>query len=127
DWPKTAKGAAQLGGEVLKDLCAGVSPEAEQFAEALATLKGQRSIPQLFLDNMKEDGRVHPDFSALQRSGRISVQRPGITVMGERSEALKRDKKLLIADEGKVLAGFDYSAADARAMAALSGDRKSVV
>lgn len=122
DWPRTPKGAPKLGGDELKALCKGVSPEAEEFAEALATLKGQRTIPQLFLENMKEDGRVHPDISALQRSGRISVQRPGITVIGERSEALKRDKKLLIADEGRVLAGFDYSAADARAMAALSGD-----
>lgn len=122
DWPKTPKGAPKLGGEDLKNLCAGVSPEAEQFAEALATLKGQRSIPQLFLDNMKEDGRVHPDFSALQRSGRISVQRPGVTVMGERTESLRADKALITAAPGNVMAGFDYSSADARAMAALSGD-----
>lgn len=122
DWPKTPKGAPKLGGNELKELCAGVSPEAEAFAEAIATLKGQRSIPQLFLDNVKEDGRVHPSITALQRSGRISVQRPGITVMGEKSEALRADKALVTAGPGKVIAGFDYSAADARAMAALSGD-----
>lgn len=124
DWPRTPKGAPKLGGEDLKELCKGVSPEAEKFAEALATLKGQRSIPQLFLDNMKSDGRVHPDLSALQRSGRISVQRPGITVMGERTEALRADKALVTAAPGNVMAGFDYSSADARAMAALSGDRE---
>lgn len=122
DWPRTPKGAPKLGGNELKALCEGVSPEAEAFAQALATLKGQRSIPQLFLDNMKEDGRVHPDITALQRSGRWSVQRPGITVMGEKSEALRADKALVTAGPGKVIAGFDYSAADARAMAALSGD-----
>lgn len=124
DWPRTPKGAPKLGGSELKELCAGVSPEAEAFAEALATLKGQRSIPQLFLDNMKEDGRVHPDITALQRSGRWSVQRPGITVMGEKSESLRADKALVTAGPGKVIAGFDYSAADARAMAALSGDEE---
>lgn len=122
DWPKTPKGAPKLGGNELKELCKGVSPEAEAFADAIATLKGQRSIPQLFLDNMKPDGRVHPDITALQRSGRWSVQRPGITVMGEKSEALRADKALVTAGPGKVIAGFDYSAADARAMAALSGD-----
>lgn len=124
DWPRTPTGAPKLGGQELKDLCAGVSPEAEAFAEALATLKGQRSIPQLFLDNLKEDGRVHPDVSALQRSGRYSIQRPGITVMGERSEKLRADKALVAAAPGNVIVGLDYSAADARAMAALSGDEE---
>lgn len=122
DWPRTPTGAPKMGGSELKELCAGVSPEAEAFAEAIATLKGQRSIPQLFLDNLKEDGRVHPDITALQRSGRVSVQRPGITVMGEKSESLRADKALVTAGPGKLIAGFDYSAADARAMAALSGD-----
>ena len=122
DWPRTKTGAPMMGGSELKELCRGVSPEAEAFAEALATLKGQRSIPQLFLDNMKEDGHVHPDVSALQRSGRWSVQRPGITVMGERSEKLRADKALVTAAPGNVIVGLDYSAADARAMAALSGD-----
>lgn len=122
DWPRTPKGAPKMGGDDLKTLCAGVSDEAEQFAESLAALKGQRTIPQLFLDNLKPDGRVHPDISALQRSGRFSIQRPGITVMGERTEALRADKALVCAGPGKVMAGFDYSSADARAMAALSGD-----
>lgn len=122
DWPRTPTGAPKMGGSELKELCAGISPEAEAFADAIATLKGQRSIPQLFLDNLKEDGRVHPDVSSLQRSGRYSIQRPGITVMGERSEKLRADKALVTAAPGNVIVGLDYSAADARAMAALSGD-----
>lgn len=122
DWPRTPKGAPKLGGNELKELCRGVSEEAEAFANAIATLKGQRSIPQLFLDNMKSDGRVHPRMTALQRSGRWSVQNPGITVMGEKSESLRADKQLVKAGPGKKIAGFDFSAADARAMAALSGD-----
>lgn len=120
DWPRTPTGALKLGGEDLKMLVEGT--EAEEFVDAIAELKGMRSIPQLVLDTMKADGRVHPDITALQRSGRWSFTNPGVTIFGERNEKLKADKALFIAEEGNVLAGFDYSSADARAMAALSGD-----
>ncbi|QDK01334.1 DNA polymerase I [Microbacterium phage WaterT] len=122
DWPRTPTGALKLGGEDLKLLAEGT--DAEEFVDAIAELKGMRSIPQLVLDNMKADGRVHPKISSLQRSGRWSFTDPGVTIFGERNEKLKADKALFIADEGKVLAGFDYSSADARAMAALSGDEE---
>lgn len=120
EWPRTPKGDLKLGGEDLITLAEGT--EAEEFAAAIAELKGQRSIPQLVLDSMKEDGRVHPDITALQKSGRWSFTKPGVTVFGERDERLRNDKAIFHASKGKVLVGFDYSAADARAMAALSGD-----
>lgn len=122
DWPRTPTGALKLGGEDLKMLAEGVSEEAEEFVAAIGELKGMRSIPALVLDTMKSDGRVHPKVTSLQRSGRWSFTDPGVTIFGERNERLKADKALFIAEEGKVLAGFDYSSADARAMAALSGD-----
>lgn len=122
DWPRTPTGALKLGGEDLKLLVEGT--DAEEFVDAIAELKGMRSIPQLVLDTMKADGRVHPEISSLQRSGRWSFTNPGVTIFGERNEKLKADKALFIAEEGKVLAGFDYSSADARAMAALSGDEE---
>lgn len=120
DWELTPKGAPKLGGQDLLLFTEGT--EAEDFVQALSSLKGMRSISQLVMDNMKEDGRVHPDITSLQRSGRWSFTNPGVTIFGERNERLKADKALFIADEGNVLAGFDYSSADARAMAALSGD-----
>lgn len=122
DWPRTPTGAPKLGGEDLIAITEG--SEAEEFARALAGLKGMRSIPQQVMDNMKPDGRVHPEITALQRSGRWSVTKPGVTVIGDRTEALKEDKALFIASPGKVLAGFDFSSADARAMASLSGDEE---
>lgn len=130
DWPRnkpTAKdpeGSLKLGGEDLLRVAEGAGPEAEEFATALAALKGMRTIPQLVMDCMKEDGRVHPQITSLQRSGRWSFTKPGVTIFGERNEALKADKALFIAAEGNVMAGFDYSSADARAMAALSGDEE---
>lgn len=120
DWPRTPTGALKLGGEDLKLLAEGT--DAEEFVDAVSELKGMRSIPQLVLDTMKEDGRVHPEITALQRSGRWSFTNPGVTIFGERNEKLKADKALFIAETGNVLTGFDYSSADARAMASLSGD-----
>ena len=121
-WERTASGAPSFSGETMIAITEGT--EAEELGRALATLQGQRSLSQLVLDSMKEDGRVHPEISSLQRSGRWSFTKPGVTIFGERTEALKADKALFIADEGNVLAGFDYSSADARAMAALSGDHE---
>lgn len=120
DWELTPKGSPKLGGQDLLLFTEGT--EAEDFVLALGALKGMRSISQLVMDNMKPDGRVHPDITSLQRSGRWSFTNPGVTIFGERNEKLKADKALFIAEEGNVLAGFDYSSADARAMAALSGD-----
>lgn len=120
EWEMTPKGAPSLGGKALLKFAEGT--EAEGFVSALARLKGMRSISQLVMENMKEDGRVHPEVSSLQRSGRWSFTKPGVTIFGERNERLKADKELFTAGPGKVMAGFDYSSADARAMAALSGD-----
>lgn len=120
EWEMTPKGAPKLGGKDLLAFTEGTP--AEDFVRALGALKGMRAISQLVLDTMKEDGRVHPQITSLQRSGRWSFTDPGVTIFGERNERLKADKALFTAGEGKVLAGFDYSSADARAMAGLSGD-----
>lgn len=120
EWELTPKGAPKLGGKDLLKFAEGT--DAEDFVTALGRLKGMRSISQLVVDNMKEDGRVHPDVTSLQRSGRWSFTNPGVTIFGERNERLKADKALFTAGPGKVMAGFDYSSADARAMAGLSGD-----
>lgn len=120
EWEHTPTGAPKLGGKDLLSFTEGT--EAEEFVRNLGALKGMRSISQLVMDNMKPDGRVHPNVTSLQRSGRWSFTDPGVTIFGEHNERLKRDKALFTAGPGKVMAGFDFSSADARAMAALSGD-----
>lgn len=120
DWPRTPTGAPKLGGKDLLIFAEGT--DAEDFVRTLGELKGQRSTAQLVLDNTHPDGRVHPQITSLQRSGRYSFTRPGVTIFGDRTPELKRDKAIFRATPGNVLAGFDYSSADARAMAALSGD-----
>lgn len=121
DWVKTATGNISLGGEVLVDLTKGT--ELEDFGEAIAGLKGQRTLAQLALESMYSDGKVHMDITSLQRSRRWSFSRPGITIWGSKGD-LAIDKKVFTAEEGKVLVGLDFSNADARAMAALSGDHE---
>lgn len=122
EWPMTKAGKPSLSKEALMELTEGT--DAVDFAVAISTLAGQRTVPQQFLDNMKSDGRVHPDVTSLQRSGRWSMTKPGITVIGERDERLRADKELVIAEDGNVIVGFDFSNADARAVAALSGDEE---
>lgn len=120
EWDMTPTGAPKLGGNDLLKFTEGT--EAEEFVRALGALKGMRAISQTVMDHIKPDGRVHPDITSLQRSGRWSFTNPGVTIFGERNERLKADKALFVAAPGNVMAGFDYSSADARAMASLSGD-----
>lgn len=93
------------------------TPEALALAEAVGTLAGQRSIPQLALASVHADGLVHPSIAALQRSRRFSTTEPGLTVTSP------DHKDLYIADsDDDLLVCFDFSNADARAVAAMSGD-----
>lgn len=71
DWTRTATGNLSLGGEVLLELTEGTA--AESLGRALATLMGQRSLAALALASVQDDGKAHPQITALQRSGRKCV------------------------------------------------------
>lgn len=120
-WPRTAGGAPSFSGDTMKAISAGT--EAERLGEALATLQGQRSLAQLALESTYEDGRIHPEIACLQRSGRTSVQRPGLTVWTARGPGAV-EKRYFVADPDHVMVEMDYAAADARAVAAVSGDEE---
>jgi DNA polymerase-1 len=122
NWPRTPNGARQLGGEVLIELTK--DTPAEDFGIALAELKGQRSLAQLALDSMYSDGFVHPEISMLQRSGRWSTTEPGLTVWTSRGDGAVEKSYFIPDDDEQVLIEIDLSNADARAVAALSGDTK---
>lgn len=121
-WTRTATGNVSLGGEVLTELTQGTS--AEDLGKALAELKGQRSLAQLALDSTHPDGFVHPDITMLQRSGRWSTTEPGLTVWTSRGEGAVEKSYFLPDNDDEVLLELDYSNADARIVAAYSGDRK---
>ncbi|MBX6360080.1 MAG: hypothetical protein IRZ03_08375 [Acidobacterium ailaaui] len=109
-----------LSGETLKQLTAGTP--AENLGRALAELKGQRSLAQLALDSMHPDGFVHPEITMLQRSGRWSTTKPGLTVWTARGEGAVEKSYFLPDNDDEVLLEIDYSNADARVVAWLSGD-----
>ena len=119
DWPLTATGNISLGGEVLVSLTAGTP--IEDLGVALATLMGQRALAHQALACVRADGLAHPEVSSLQRSGRFSVTSPSLTVWSARGDKAI-EKRYFVAGTGHKLLEFDYSAADARAVAAMSGD-----
>lgn len=112
--PRTNSGSPSFGGEGLVAVTAGT--DAQEVGQALAELMGQRSLSQLTLDSVRKDGKVHPEIMSLQRSGRKSVTNPGLTVFD------KKEKNYYVASPGRKLVSYDLSNADARIIAALSGD-----
>lgn len=111
-----------LGGEELIGLTKGTA--ASELGVALAELKGQRSLAQLALDSVHPDGRVHPDITTIQRSRRWSTTNPGLTVWTSHGEGAIEKSYFLPDSDDEVLVELDYSNADARFVAAVSGDRR---
>lgn len=118
-WTKTAKGAPSFSGDTMKAVTEGT--EAEKLGESLAILQGQRSLAQLALESVKEDGKAHPSIMCLQRSGRSSTQKPGLTVWTDKGPN-RIEKRYFIASPGHKMVEMDYSNADQRVVAAYSGD-----
>lgn len=123
DWPRTATGNISLAGDALTMLTEGTP--AEDLGRALAELKGQRPLAQQALDFVQADGYVHPDITYLQRSGRLSTTKPGLTTWTSRGPGAI-EKEYFIAKPGFKLVEFDYSNADARVVAAYSGDTEYI-
>lgn len=124
DWTRTEKGAPSFSGDTLKAITEGT--EAARLGESLATLQGQRSLAQLALESVYEDGKAHPSIMCLQRSGRTSVTNPGLTIWTARGPGAV-EKRYFVPDPGHKMVSMDFSSADARAMAALSGDAQYAV
>ena len=121
DWPMTdsKNPTPSLGGDALKMLTK--DTPAEDLGTALAELMGQRPLAQQALDYVQSDSRVHPDITYLQRSGRLSTTKPGLTTWTSRGPGAV-EKEYFISEGGHKQVSFDFSNADARIVAAYSGD-----
>jgi len=119
--PKTKKGAPSLSGDAIRSVTVGTANE--EMGEALGELLGQRSLAQLALDNVQDDEFVHPDITSLQRSRRFSVSNPGLSVWTAHGPGAVEKSYFVADDDDEVLYEMDFSAADARVVAAYSGDR----
>jgi len=120
--PKTKTGAYSLSGDAIQSVTVGT--ENESLGQALGELMGQRSLAQLALDNVQDDGYAHPDISSLQRSRRFSVSHPGLSVWTARGPGAVEKSYFVADDENHDVYEMDFSAADARVVAAYSGDRQ---
>ena len=116
DWPQLKTGPS-LSGPVIVEFTKGT--EAEDFGITLAELQGQRSLAEQALTYTQNDGKMHPDISGWQMSGRTSITHAGLTTWGERNP---RDKRYLVASQGRKLVEFDLSNADQRIVAAFCRD-----
>lgn len=92
-------------------------PAVVELCQTLLAFNGERSTAQTILQNTRSDGRIHPEVSAAQATGRISVTKPGLTVMGKRDRSNIVERALLLPDEGHVLISADLGQVDARAIA----------
>ena len=121
-WPKTDKGNLSLGGKALEELTRGT--EAEDLGAALAEVMGQRPLSQQALDCLHPDGFVHPEITMLQRSGRWSTTEPGLTTWTNNGPGAIEKDYFIADNDDEVLIEFDFNNADARGVAAVSGDEK---
>jgi DNA polymerase-1 len=122
---RTDKGALSFSGDSVKGATAQVgTPEAIELGEAVAILAGQRTLPELALASVFEDGKVHPSILPLQKSGRKSITEPGLTVWNARGPKARQKEYFIPSSEDEALMEFDLSNADARGVAGLSGDKK---
>jgi len=126
DLPRTIDGATRkptnrpsFGGQGIIDAAQGKGQEAEELAAAIAALGGIRPLSESAWKHMKNDGKVHPQIFYLQRSGRWSTQDPGLSTWTKKSPE-KED--FIASPDDEVNREFDYSPADARMVAAYSGD-----
>src|SRR5690606_38043744 len=104
------------------DAAQGKGEAAEELAGAIAAIGGMRPLAQSALDNVHADGKVHPQITTLQRSGRKSTTKPGLTVWTSRGKGAIEKSYFIPNADDEVLVELDYSQADARIVAAYSGD-----
>lgn len=123
DLTRTGTGNLSFGGPSVLKAVAGKGPEAEELGKAIQAIGGIRPLADAALKHTHSDGRVHPQIATLQRSGRWSTQDPGLTVWTSRGEGSEEKRYFIPNADDEILVELDLSQADARIVAAYSGDK----
>lgn len=120
--PKTPTGRPSTGKDSLDFIKENAENEkVYDLAEAIQSLNGIRTI----YANIKEylvNGKAHPSINLRQSSGRWSITKPGLTVVGKRDGKVIERAVFLPDAHDHVLISCDLAQVDARAVAALSQD-----
>lgn len=122
-WRTPNSGQFDTSGEHMKHLAREYHhlPQVREIAKHVYRIVGARSVYQTLMDHMTSDGRVHPKIGFDQATGRWSVTKPGLTVLGKRG-GRHVERAVLLPDPGEVLMSADLSQVDMRAVAGLSQD-----
>ena len=120
DLPTTDAGNPSLDQATMLELVESDEPKVALLAETVLGLNGVRSTYGDVERHLVGD-RVHPQVDARQASGRLSVVKPGMTVMGKRGGKYV-EREIFLPDPGEVLVAVDLDQIDARAVAAHAGD-----
>ena len=118
EWPKNKDGSLSLAKEVLTekiDVLSGPRPAAAEICEAILGMNGVRTVYGNVID-WTAGGRVHPQIAPDQASGRWSVTKPGLTVMGKRG-GKHVEREIFLPEPGEVIVAFDLDQVDMRAIA----------
>lgn len=120
--PRTKSGSPALGKDILQSVSE-VSENSEvcDLAEAVMSLNGIRTIYGNIHDYLVGD-RVHPAINLRQSTGRLSITKPGLTVIGKRGGKVIERAVFLPDEEDHILISCDLAQVDARAVAGLSQD-----
>lgn len=96
-------------------------PAVVEICKLVMAVVTTRTVYTTIHDNLIDD-RVHPTVVMKQSTGRWSLSRPGLTVMGKRGGRW-REREVFVGEPGHVVIAVDLSQVDMRAVAGLSGDR----
>lgn len=120
--PRTKNGGPALGKDVLDEISEGSDNETvNNLCDAIKSLNGIRTIYGNIHEHLVGD-RVHPSINLRQSTGRWSIQKPGLTVIGKRGGKVIERAVFLPDQEDHVLISADLAQVDARAVAGLSQD-----
>lgn len=120
----TKNGEPSLGRDSILNAVKGKGEEAESLGTAIAEIGGLRPLAQAALDALQPDGRIHPQVTSFQLSGRWSTQNPGMTTWTSRGEGAREKRYIIPLADDHVFVEFDLAQADSRIVAALSGDKE---
>lgn len=117
-----SKTGAKVGKNDL-DRYAESMPDNEELVRFCTLVKTANGLRQPPVKYVRSDGKFHPNVSAEQKTGRLSVTSPGLTVLGKRERKDARDRAVLLPDnDDEVILCVDLSQVDARALAAVTQD-----
>lgn len=96
------------------------SERVKDFLETVIDVTTERTVYDT-IAKYTINGRVHPEIVPEQASGRWSVTKPGLTVLGKK-KGKWRERQILLPDEDHVIIAVDMDQVDARVVAGLCQD-----